>query len=270
MNHDKWDTRIRRAKQLAASHPFAAEGLLFYERLTAIQKTLYAQIKKECGVAREYRQARALRQELDLFVLLPRFGPFVAQIERIGPTPLAQMASELLRHDARRWEELLRGFWEVGSSPVGASRAEELFSWIFLQPYAEYLADHSEWERPVGTPSLCPLCGAKPSVGALRPEGDGGKRSLVCSLCATEWEYRRILCPSCGEEDVHKLAVYTAKEFGYVRVEACDSCRVYLKTVDLTKDGHAIPVVDELGTVPLDLWAAEHGYRKLLPNVLGI
>ena len=76
--------------------------------------------------------------------------------------------------------------------------------------------------------------------------------------------------PSCGEEDVQKLAVYQAKEFPAVRVEACDSCRSYIKSVDLTKDGHAIPAVDELATIPLNLWAAEHDYRKLQTNVLGI
>jgi len=69
---------------------------------------------------------------------------------------------------------------------------------------------------------------------------------------------------------VSKLAIYTAKEFAHVRIEACDSCRCYLKTVDLTKDGHAIPVVDELAAIPLDLWAAEHNYQKLRTNLLGL
>ena len=141
---------------------------------------------------------------------------------------------------------------------------------MFLQPYAEYLADYSAHPPIHATPQVCPLCSSKPLVGVLRPEGDGGKRSLICSLCATEWNYRRIVCPACGEEDVHKLAVYTAREFPHVRVEACDTCRTYIKTVDLTKDGHAIPVVDELATIPLNLWAADHGYTKLHTNLLGI
>ena len=93
---------------------------------------------------------------------------------------------------------------------------------------------------------------------------------MICSLCATEWDYRRVVCPACGEQDDHKLAVYTAKEFSHVRVEACDACHSYIKTVDLTKDGHAVPVVDELATIPLNLWAAEHGYLKLQNNFLGI
>jgi hypothetical protein len=31
----KWDQRIERARELAAAHPFAAEGLRFYERIAA-------------------------------------------------------------------------------------------------------------------------------------------------------------------------------------------------------------------------------------------
>ena len=107
-------------------------------------------------------------------------------------------------------------------------------------------------------------------AGILRQEGDGGKRSLLCAWCATEWSIGRIVCPACGEEAVEKLAVYTASQFPHVRVEACDTCHAYLKTVDLTKDGHAVPVVDELATIPLNLWAQERQYVKLRANMLGI
>ncbi|PYX19838.1 MAG: hypothetical protein DMG82_24180 [Acidobacteria bacterium] len=189
----------------------------------------------------------------------------------IAPVPLARFASEFRTRSGSYWQQTLVRFWEDGSGgQMNSEPFEAILSWLFLRPYAEYLADHTKSTAPKGTPSLCPLCGGKPQVGALRPEGDGATRSLICSLCATEWEYRRIVCPACGEEDVHKLAIYTAKEFNHVRVEACDSCRSYLKTVDLTKDGHAVPVVDELATIPLDLWAAEHSYQKLRTNVLGL
>jgi FdhE protein len=62
--------------------------------------------------------------------------------------------------------------------------------------------------------------------------------------------------------------VYSAEELKHVRVEACDSCRTYIKTVDLTKSGRAEPVVDEMAAIPLDLWAGERGYTKLQPNLL--
>jgi formate dehydrogenase maturation protein FdhE len=34
-------------------------------------------------------------------------------------------------------------------------------------------------------------------------------------------------------------------------------------------DGLAVPLVDEVASVPLDLWAAEHGYKKLEANLMG-
>ena len=54
-----------------------------------------------------------------------------------------------------------------------------------------------------------------------------------------------------------------------IRVEACDTCQFYLKSVDLTVDGLAVPLVDEVATVTLDLWATEHGYKKVAPNLMG-
>jgi FdhE protein len=121
-----------------------------------------------------------------------------------------------------------------------------------------------------GVQPLCPFCGEKPVTAVLRPEGDGGKRFLLCSLCFTEWEFRRILCPNCGEEDKDKLPIFGAEEFPHIRVEACDTCHVYLKSVDLTKNGLAVPEVDELASVVLDLWAGENGYTKLQTNLFGL
>jgi FdhE protein len=265
-----WDARIRRASELASSYPFASEGLRFYQRLARFQKSLYAEIKAECGNDKRKRRAGTLRDEFDAFILLPRFAGFVSALEEIAPPPLARSAHELRSRGSGRWQGILQEFWERDSAGGNLQPPEELVSWLFLQPYAEYLADHSEWSPREGMASTCALCGSKPQVGALRPEGDGGKRSLICSLCAAEWDYGRIACAACGESDPHKLAVYSAKEFDSMRVEACETCRRYIKTADLTKDGHAVPFVDELAIIPLDLWAVEHGYHKIHPNLLGI
>jgi FdhE protein len=88
-------------------------------------------------------------------------------------------------------------------------------------------------------------------------------------LCAHEWAFRRIYCPACGEEREPQMAHYSAPEIAHVRVDVCDTCHTYLKSIDLTKTGLAVAVVDELATIPLDLWAREHGYQKLQINLLG-
>ena len=63
---------------------------------------------------------------------------------------------------------------------------------------------------------------------------------------------------------------YTAQEIPWMRVEACDSCKKYLKSVDLTLNWEAEPIVDELASTPLDVIAREHGYTKIAPNLAGI
>lgn len=59
---------------------------------------------------------------------------------------------------------------------------------------------------------------------------------------------------------------------------ACRSCggppwiawRRYVKAIDLTLDGRAIPEVDDLCSLSLDLWAQEQGYERLEPSLAGV
>jgi FdhE protein len=85
-----------------------------------------------------------------------------------------------------------------------------------------------------------------------------------------EWEFRRVVCVACGEENDRKLPVYTATDFDYIRVDCCDTCKTYIKAVDLTKNGLAEPLVDEIAAAALDLWAKENGYAKLQLNPVGL
>jgi FdhE protein len=105
-------------------------------------------------------------------------------------------------------------------------------------------------------------------VGVLREEGHGARRALVCGLCLTEWDYLRVVCAGCGEQRFESLPVFTAEQFPHVRIEACDTCRTYLKTIDLTKDGRAVPVVDDIASISLDLWARDRGYTRLRASLV--
>lgn len=279
MTRCRWDHRIDRAKELIPVHPFAAEGLRFYVHVTELQRGLHAEIQEALAQSTEPSALPSLRGDLDVFVLLPRFSRFLRVIGQGAPDPLARVAATLAQKNSADWRELLEQFWrhktglsvEAGSpaSPDTTNPSEQLLAWIFLQPYAECLASRAVAQMH-GTFSRCPVCGARPIVGVLRQEGDGAKKSLVCMLCAHEWTFRRVYCPSCGEEREPQMAFYSAPDIPHVRVDVCDTCRTYLKTVDLTKSGLAVPVVDDLATLPLDLWARQHGYGKLQINVLGI
>jgi FdhE protein len=266
----EYDARIRRAERLAAQHFFAAEFLVFYKHMASFQKTLRVSISPSSGVKSTSAPTAELRAPLDLTVLLPHFRGYLSAIERYAPPALAKSAHQMSLLPSDSWFASLEAYWEHGGKydqQVGAFA--QFLARAFLQPYAEFRAALLPRAPVVMTTKVCPLCGARPLSGVLRVEGDGGKRFLLCSFCSQEWEFRRILCPTCGEEAETKLPVYVAEQLPHIRVEACDACKFYLTTVDLTKDGHGIPLVDDLAAIPLSLWAHEHGYSRLQPNLLG-
>ena len=167
------------------------------------------------------------------------------------------------------WHEKVRGI-DGGADDYMTKpfRMEELLARILIDPYAELLAA-KQTVLPSAAGNLCPLCEGRPVTGVLRIEGEGGKRFLLCAFCGTEWEFRRIYCAFCGESREQSLPVFVAEKFPHIRVEACDTCRHCIRSVDLTKDGHAIPVVDDLAAIPLALWAEEYGYQRIQGNLLG-
>jgi formate dehydrogenase maturation protein FdhE len=57
--------------------------------------------------------------------------------------------------------------------------------------------------------------------------------------------------------------------FPHMRIEACDSCKRYLLSVDLAAEPRAVPVADELAAIPLDLYARDRGFTKIIPNLMG-
>ena len=268
---NEWQRRIARAEELGGQYTFAEEILLFYAAIARFQETFYVELRKSletpsagAEVASDSEPfARPLRPEL-----AGRFRAFLSVVEDNGPDPLREAARELRDGGDNSHFRLLTDFWnrsETGTLQPGPS---DFFARAFLQPYAVSVRSRSNlrWSGPA--PFVCPFCKRKPGLGVLRPLGDGGQRSLVCSFCLAEWEFRRIVCPGCGEEDYAKLPVYTAEELKHVRVEGCDSCRTYIKTVDMTKSGLGEPIVDEMAAIPLDLWAQKQGYTKLQSNLM--
>ncbi len=239
--------------------------MAFYVRILTAQKKLADAF---AAAGPEPRQGEDLRALLSGRVPTAEFPFFLAAMSQASPAPVAEAARELLREDETRWQNLLADHRD-GNSSLDAAHPHSLLAHAYLQPWAEWLTQKArlpyKYERPT-----CPFCDSSPVAGALHPEGYGARRTLICSLCSAEWDYQRVLCPACGEDRGEFLPVFTAPEYAHVRLEACESCKTYIKSVDLTQFGLAVPVVDELAAVPLSLWAQEHGYRKLHPNLFGL
>jgi FdhE protein len=272
VTQNEWQRRIARAEELGAQYTFAAEILRFYAAIARFQE----KFSEELGRSFEKSKAGAgsVESDSDAFAgplqpeLTNRFGSFLSVVEQNGPDPLREAARELRDGGDDSHFQMLSVFWNGTETEPLPPGPHDFFARAFLQPYAAVIRSRSNmrWSGP--TPYRCPFCKRKPGLGVLRPLGDGGQRSLVCSFCLAEWEFRRIVCPGCGEENHAKLPVYTAEELKHVRVECCDSCRCYIKTVDLTKSGLAEPIVDEIASIPLDLWAQKQGYTKVQCNLL--
>ena len=154
------------------------------------------------------------------------------------------------------------------ASPV--RRSGTLLAWLFLQPYAEYLAERTKPAARIRlrrcARSARGTRGRRAASGRGRREAFAGLRHVLHRVALRADHFVR----RAANRRVEKLAIYTADQFAHVRVEACDTCGGYIKTVDLTKNGRAVPIVDELATIPLNLWAREHHYVKVHANLLGI
>jgi FdhE protein len=241
---DFWDLRIARAQKLSDKNSPAREVLGLYIRTANFQKNVSQGLK-----GTEHPDIR----------LLPGFLPELRKlIKDLGSAPL-QAATEALGNDAERWTELLLQHWEHDSE--SSSPAQACLASLLLQPYAQHVTARMNVSASNDS-TQCPACGNPPQLSLWREFNNGAKRSLVCSLCSTEWEFRRVLCPYCKEQHKDKLPLFTADEFNQARIEACDSCASYVKCIDLTRDGHAVPQVDDLATLAFDLWAHDQGYTR--------
>ena len=263
-------SRIERAALLGERFSFAQQILGFYGRVAQFQKEFYEQLPKLWGKRPVAPAGSNLRSALNLDILLQPFAGLLFLIESNGPDPLSAGSRQLRLQGETAWVNALTDFWKTGMLEAAASEPlTEFPARALLQPYAEFVTGAQLPPVLTMTVCRCPRCNSLPLLGVLRREGDGGKRFLQCSFCSQEWDFRRILCAYCGEEQEQKLPVYVAERFPQVRVECCDTCKHFLRTIDLTKDGNAVPLVDDLAAIPLSLWAQENGYSRVQGNLLG-
>jgi FdhE protein len=115
------------------------------------------------------------------------------------------------------------------------------------------------WEH-----GCCPTCGSWPLLGEFR--GLEQTRFVRCGLCASEWEFPRLLCPFCGERDHRQLGYFSVEgEEARWRAATCDACRGYVKMVSslAALSGPAL-LVANVATLHLDLAAADRGYDSAM------
>ena len=285
-----WVSHRQRAEVLRERHPFAAEILTVYVGLLDVWEDGWDLAREDRPEPRQLAGWAAER-------VLPRV---VKATEATGPEPLATAAREVL--EAGRLDEPLAAWLAGGELPPVERYLARATLWAPLVALgADAGAACADDASPRGD-RRCPSCGGPPQLSFRSEVEDplvSGRRHLACARCGQTWSYSASTCPSCGETASSRRTVYAeqragpvvgrdsadrdsadrgnddhradgdAPTFPHLRIDACASCERYLIDVDLGRDPRAVPEVDELAALPLDLYATEHGLSKITPNLMG-
>jgi FdhE protein len=271
-----YDKILEALEAEAGRRPEMADTIDLYRKLVECQADAHV-LQKGSGLAAEEAASRLEQGQPLLSPETVEIDPetFAELCSRIGFT-LAQQQRELVKPLALIHAWLRERRQEIGTLAVEylregrVGKGEEaglegsLLSFIFthslrplLRAQAAALSGYvndSQWYR-----GRCPICGGEPDIAAL--ERGSGQRRLLCSRCDSEWAYLRIACPFCGNEDPSQLSYYPSDDKVY-RLNVCERCHRYLKTVDRRETaGEGLLPVERILTVGMDFAAQKAGYR---------
>jgi FdhE protein len=263
----QWDARRARAQELRERHPFAGELLTLYLALLAVQEDAWS----------EFRESRPDPAQLPRWAANRVLPAVVQATVAAGPAALREAASGRLAPEAA--EDALAG-WLAGAEldPVDRYLARASLGPL-LEALGERAGEACDNTSEAGDGEVCPRCGGLAQVSCVAATGEAlvsGGRSLLCARCGSSWSCSRSICPACGESGEARLTTYS-EHWGsdappllpHLRIAGCETCSRYLIEVDLERDPRAVPEVDELVALPLDLHAADEGLTKLTPNLMG-
>ncbi len=283
---DRWTERRRRAAELKERSPFAAEVLTFYSVLLDVQARV-------CEAA----QAELSDPSQTVAYVVERVLPLVREATiASGPEKLARAAAEDV--PTAEWEEKVRS-WLTGRELSAVDRyVARAAAGPVLEALGPAVGDVCAGPRDQ---RHCPRCGGLPQVSVFASSVEdlvAPRRYLECARCAWRWPYPRMTCAVCGETETRQLPIFAeegtanveatgsvvrgggsvpagppaglAARFPHVSIHACQTCSRYLLNIDLSRDARAVPVVDEMAAIPLDLYAREQGVTKIVPNLMGL
>jgi FdhE protein len=252
------EQRRERSVALRARYPFAAQMLTLYETL------LKAQLLgvEAAGIVEATPEAIAVAAAEHIM-------PLVIDATLVeGPPHLVSAVSERFSKG---------GLVEIAARWLADDELSDVDRYLArtaTQPLIEAQSGAAGiWQNVADDGRHCPVCGALPQLAFFDVSDEAlvtGPRKLLCSRCSHTWIFERLTCAACGEQVSSRLPIFGESDtFPHMRVDACETCKRYLLTINLLKDIRAVPIVDELAALPLDLYAQERGMNKIVPNVLG-
>ncbi len=202
------------------------------------------------------------------------FNSLISIAEKRMPE-MAQSIADIINNPEFNWEKIIRSSFDhrieesyAHGLPADHETEEnidliDLLTEESLRPELESVAqkygaivEKSGWSQ-----GYCPICGKEPKIGEIRDDEEG-KRYLFCHQCGYKWYFHRIKCPFCGNEEQHSLAYFEVEGEERYRVDVCNKCRRYIKTVELPKSSEEPNLdVEDIATLHLDLIACDEGYN---------
>jgi len=278
------ETLKKRIQQIKKKRPGYKEMLDFYQKVREEQEKVKAsltvkpiRIKKEWKALLEKEGFPLLERKdfpIDIEASLSLFKS-LCQIGREANPHMAEEVRKIEEAMSKNKIDLSTLFKEGSNEEKVEGIAKELgldkkillfFIHTSLKPSIQAGVEKlsHEIETETWMRGSCPVCGSLPSLSLLKEEV--GKRFLLCSFCGYSWRVDRISCPFCNNRDQESLQFFYAEEEKTHRVDLCDQCHQYIKTIDLRTLGETDFPLEDLATLHLDITAYKKGYKRPVPN----
>lgn len=273
-----------RIQQLKKKRPGYGEMLDFYQKVKEAQQNTKASLKiKTIIVKKEWKELLAkegfslIQKEdfpLDMEASVALFLR-LCQIAKEANPHMAQQAEkidEAITHKRIDLNDLLTGGAKEQKIEEDANKFgldAKVFLFLIqgcIKPSIESGMEQlrSQLDPENWFKGYCPMCGSLPSLSLLKEEV--GKRYLFCSYCGYQWRMDRLWCPFCNNKDQESLQYFYGEGEQTHRIDTCEKCHQYIKTIDLRILGESDPSLEDLATLHLDLLAIQKGYQRPLPN----
>lgn len=257
------------------------EVLEMYKELTAIQEK-HSNIQVVTGTLSEEQLSDHFQQKVPLLSFIPpsfnrkAFNEVLMEISAVTKKYRPTMNKKVDKivdflMITEHFDEIInRLIWQednkVEKLLTGSRVDKKLFFFIaintlrpFMISYGKKLSEHINnelWKK-----NYCPVCGWQPIMAKI--VGENHLRHLHCSLCASEWEYKRLACVNCRNEDHEKLKSFNVEGDEVYQVSVCEECHSYVKTLDenkLIKKPNML--LADIETLYLDILAEREGFSK--------
>jgi len=167
-----------------------------------------------------------------------------------------RLFSSLLNEDDEYLQSLVNGSIINREILVALTYASIIPSIVLnTKQLSTYIDKDASWEK-----GYCPICGQMPGFAILE---EPGQRFFICGFCRYQWLALRRFCPFCENRKEKTLAYFYSEAEKEYRVDLCETCGKYIKTLDIRNTERIIYVpLEQVATLHLDIKAKEKGFES--------